>query len=119
MRNGSRQDESTGISREYLAAVRQALRITSRTFDEELAALVCAAREDLTLSGIRREIVHDEWDPLILRAVTSYVKAEFGLDNDSAEQYRAAYDRLKIALAMSCRYTEGREPCTGKNKPAF
>lgn len=93
------------ISEEYIDSFRRALRLTSRDFDREIADLIRAARIDLALGGVFFARTEDEGDPLIKRAVTSYVKAEFGLDNDDADKYRAAYDRLKVALALSSDYT--------------
>ena len=43
--------------------------------------LINAARADLVLGGVLEVKAQDETDPLILRAVATYVKAEFGLDN--------------------------------------
>lgn len=97
------------ISEDYLAVFRQCLRIASEDFDGEIIGLIRAAREELLLAGIHPERVQDEIDPLILRAIISYVKAEFGLDNEDADKYRAAYGRLKISLALASDYTRGEE----------
>ena len=97
------------VSEEYLAAFRKALRLTSKDLDEEIADLIRAAREDLALGGVLPERTRDEEDPLIKRALTSYIKAEFGLDNDDADKYRAAYDRLKVSLALASDYVGGGE----------
>lgn len=37
----------------------------------------------------------------------NYIKAEFGLDNEDAEKFRAVYERLKVSLAMSSDYVGG------------
>lgn len=97
------------ISAEYLAAFRQCLRITSEDFDGEIKDLILAAREDMRLCGVLPERTTDEADPLIKRAVASYVKAEFGLDNEEADKYRAAYGRLKTALALASDYIIRKE----------
>ena len=103
------QEQTPDVSEEYLAAFRKALRLTSKDLDEEIADLIRAAREDLAIGGVLLERARDEEDPLIKRAITSYIKAEFGLDNDDADKYRAAYDRLKVSLAMASDYVGGRE----------
>lgn len=97
------------VSAEYLAAGRLAVRTKSAAFDEEIADLIRAARKDLTLGGVLPERAQDEADPLIKRAVMTYLKAEFGLDNDDADKYRAAYISLKTSLAMSSDYVGGGE----------
>lgn len=94
------------ISPDYLAAFRQALRIASEDFDGEIADLVRAARRDLVLGGVLPQRAADETDPLVKRAAMSYVKAEFGLDNEDADSYRAAYTRLKTALALASDYVD-------------
>lgn len=94
----------TEISPGYLASFRQALRITAEDFDGEISDLIHAAWTDLALGGVLPARAADETDPLVKRAVMSYVKAEFGLDNDDADKYRAAYDRLKVALALASDY---------------
>ena len=67
--------------------MRTALRINHPKFDDEIADLIAAARADLhDLGGIKAEKVSDETDPLIKRAITTYVKADFGLDNGDAEK---------------------------------
>ena len=97
------------VSEEYLAAGRLSIRTKSTAFDGEIADLIRAAREDLALGGVLPERARDEADPLIKRAIMTYIKAEFGLDNDDADRYRAAYDRLKVALAMASDYVVGGE----------
>ena len=104
-----KEPTTADVSEEYLAAFRKALRLTSKDLDEEIADLIRAAREDLALGGVLPERVRDEADPLIKRALTSYIKAEFGLDNDDADKYRAAYDRLKVSLALASDYVGGGE----------
>lgn len=103
------EPEAADISAEYLAAFRQCLRITSAAFDGEIVDLIRAAREDLALVGVLPERARDEADPLIKRAIMNYLKAEFGLDNADADRYRAAYDRLKVSLALAGHYIGGGE----------
>lgn len=97
------------VSEEYLAAGRLSIRTKSKAFDPELVDLIRAAREDLALGGVLPERTRDEEDPLIKRAVMTYIKAEFGLDNEDVDKYRAAYDRLKVSLALSSDYIGGGE----------
>ena len=86
------------VSSEYVAAIRQRLRLTTDDFDNEITDLINAARADL------EEKANDETDPLILKAVETYVKAEFGLDNDDAERYRASYKEQRNGLTLSDKY---------------
>ena len=91
-------------SQEYIIAIRRYLRITSDALDSEITDLINAAKEDLALGGVLNERINDETDALIKRAVATYVKAEFGLDNDDSEKFRASYDSLKVQLLLANTY---------------
>lgn len=106
---GPAQDAAVGISEEYLAAGRLSIRTKSTAFDGEIADMIRAAREDLILAGVFPERAWNEADPLIKRAIMNYLKAEFGLDNEDSDKYRAVYERLKVSLAMSSEYVGGGE----------
>ena len=56
------------------------------------------------LGGVLPAKAEDEQDPLIMRAVATYVKAEFGLDNDDSEKYRASYKEQRNGLTLSDSY---------------
>lgn len=85
-----------------LSAVKLALRITSNCFDSELAVLINACKLDLKLAGVA---VIEESDPLILRAVTLYAKANFGYDNTECEKFQKSYDLLKCSLSLAGDYS--------------
>ena len=80
-----------------LPKVKQALRITHDALDMEIQDLIDAAMMDLSISGV--QVINDN-DPLILRAITLYAKAHFGLSNDDSEKYLRGYTSLKIHLAL-------------------
>ena len=92
------------ISQQYVYSIRRYLRINHAHFDEEITDLIGAARADLLLGGILPDKVNDETDALIKRAITVYVKAEFGLDNADSEKYRESYNMLKRHLMLSNEY---------------
>lgn len=96
------------VSYEYLASVRHSVRLSSTVYDGELTDLIDAARADLVLGGVIRESAYDETDPLIKKAVTTYVKAEFGLDNEDADRYRASYKEQRNSLTLSDKYIAAR-----------
>lgn len=109
--SGSTKAGSTArpeISEEYLAAFRGYLRITSTKFDGEIKDLIKAARDDLVVKGgVLPARACDEGDALIKKAIRSYVLADFGLDNEDSEKYRASYESLKVSLALSTEYITG------------
>jgi len=88
--------------------MRVALRIssTSEKITEEIEDCIEACKKDLANDGVKWI---KESDPLIIRAITLYCKAEFGY-NDKAEKFRQSYDTLKMRLSLSKEYTEEREP---------
>ena len=79
------------------------LRIGTSTFDGEITDLISAAKADLKLSGVIASKILDA-DPLIKRAITVYVKANFGLMNDNSEKFQMSYDMLKSHLSLSVDY---------------
>lgn len=90
-----------------LDSVKKSLRISpsNTAFDEEVADLITAARDDLKLSGVLSDKVNDEEDSLIKRAITIYCKANFGFDNPDADRFQVSYGSLKAHLTLSQEYT--------------
>lgn len=86
-----------------LAKIKTSLRISGTTFDDELSDLVQAAIGDLYIAGVRGEGVVLT-DALILRAVTTYCKMNFGLPEDY-DKLKKSYDEQKAQLSMATGYT--------------
>ena len=84
-----------------LNKVKKALRITHDALDDEISDLIEAAKLDLSISGV--QVINDT-DALIIRAVTLYSKAHFGLSNEDSEKYLRGYTSLKIHLALCGDY---------------
>lgn len=82
-------------------SIRRALRIKSSAFDTEIEDLIEAAKLDLKISGIVNII---DTDPLVIQAVKTYCKANFGLDNKDSEKYQRSYDMLKQHLSLCGDY---------------
>lgn len=95
-----------GVELSLVHDIRQRLRINHSEYDGEIIALIEAAQADLMLCGILAAKVGDPDDPLIKRCIENYVKAEFGLDNKAADNYRNAYESLKKHLMIAEDYTE-------------
>jgi hypothetical protein len=92
-----------------------ALRIRNNNFafDSEIEGLIEGARHELMLSGISSEKVQSDveasaldvdLDPLIKRAITVYVKANFGWDNPDSEKLSNSFQMLKNHLSTSGDY---------------
>lgn len=84
-----------------LEKVKLALRIKSNSLDLEIQDLIESAKADLNISGVKNL---DEEDPLIIKAVKTYCKANFGLDNKDSEKYQKSYDMLKQHLSLCGEY---------------
>ena len=88
--------------------IKTALRICveNTAYDSEISDLIAAARADLMLSGVLQSKANDDTDPLIKRAITAYVKANFGWNNPDAEKLQQSYAMIKGHLALSQEYTK-------------
>ena len=85
--------------------VKLALRITTAAFDSEIEDLISAALADLGIAGVN---TLEETDPLIIRAVITYCKANFG-QPEEYDRLKAAYDEQKAQLQMATGYTDWGE----------
>ena len=93
-----------------LDKVKNALRVKTAAFDDEIQDLIDACKADLRLVGVN--VPEDTpaegkeaagGDPFITRSIVLYAKANFGYSEDS-EKYRAAYDYLKCSLSLAGDY---------------
>jgi uncharacterized phage protein (predicted DNA packaging) len=89
-----------------LADMKKALRISNTAYDDEITDLIDEARQDLILSGLSETVVKNETevDPLIKRAIRTYVKANFGWDNPDSEKLNHSYEMLKGHLSLAGDY---------------
>ena len=88
-----------------LGKVKTALRLTSDDVDleDELLDLIQECMSDLIPADVDETNI-DLTDPLILKAVKTYCKLNFGQPDDY-DRLKAAYDELKKQLGMDSRYT--------------
>ncbi len=94
-----------------LEKVKNALRVKSNAFDDEILGIIAAAQADLRLVGVAvpsegkpaEGDTPTAGDPLITRAIILYAKANFGY-SDESEKYQRAYDHLKCALSLAGEY---------------
>lgn len=85
-----------------LGKVKLALRVTTAAFDSEIEDLIAAALADLGIAGVVNQL---KSDPLIIRAVTTYCRANFGQPDDY-DRLKASYDEQKAQLMMATGYTD-------------
>lgn len=88
-----------------LAAVKMALRVSTTAFDNEISGLIDAALLDMGLAGVTND---DDTDALILRAVVTYCRLNFGQPDDY-DRLKASYDEQKAQLGMATGYTTWTE----------
>ena len=74
------------------------LRIVTNAFDEELTLLINAAAKDIGIVGVT--VTTDTSDALLIRAITTYVRMNFGQPDDY-DRLKASYDEQKAQL-ISC-----------------
>lgn len=88
-----------------LESVKLALRISTAAFDAELNTLIQAALMDMGVAGV---IESDETNALILRAVITYCKMNFG-EPDEYDRLKRSYDEQKAQLVTATGYTDWGE----------
>lgn len=88
-----------------LESVKLALRISTAAFDAELNTLIQAALMDMGVAGVTES---DETNALILRAVITYCKANFG-EPDEYDRLKRSYDEQKAQLVTATGYTDWGE----------
>lgn len=88
-----------------LAAVKLALRVKTDAFDDEINGLIDAALLDMGIAGVYND---NTADALILRAVVTYCRLNFGQPDDY-DRLKASYDEQKAQLGMATGYTAWTE----------
>ena len=88
---------------EILGKVRLALRITTQAFDTELTDLIEAGLADLGIAGVDGENAILS-DPLIIRAIITYCKMNFGAP-DEYDRLKRSYDEQKAQMGMATGWT--------------
>lgn len=82
------------------STIREALRLSSTDFDAtEITPLIEACKIDLKSAGVTDTRIAGE-DALIQHAITLYVKANFGYE-ENYDRFAKAYEQLKISLALA------------------
>lgn len=94
-----------GNDETILCRVKMSLRIKTEAFDEEIQDLIIMAISDMSLIGINCGCCDD---PLILQAVITYVKMNFGEPGDY-NRLKASYDEQKAQLKNSEQYRINKE----------
>lgn len=84
-----------------LEKVKQALRIVTDDYDDEINDLIEACLLDLGIAGVTND---DTTNKLIIRAVITYCKANFG-DPTNYENFKKSYDEQKAQMGMATGYT--------------
>lgn len=86
---------------DIMTAAKTAVRVTTDKFDDEIESLIAAALADMGLAGITNK---ETDDPLVRRAVLTYVKMNFG-EADDYDKLKASYDEQKAQMGMATNYT--------------
>ena len=90
-----------------LEQIKMALRITTDAFNAELNQLIAAAAIDLGFAGVNDSRLSTT-DPIIIQAVSTYCKMNFGLVEDY-DRLKKSYDEQKAQLATATGYTDWSE----------
>lgn len=79
------------------------LRITTTAFDDEIKDIIEAGYLDLTTRGVI--IDTEDLSPLVLRALMTYVRLQFG-EPENPERLQRSYDEQKGQLMITSGYTD-------------
>lgn len=90
-----------------LAKVKLALRIVTTDFDDEITDLITAGLADLGIAGVTN---NDTTDALIIRAIITYCRTNFG-SPDEYDRLKKSYDEQKAQLGMATKYTDWGGAC--------
>lgn len=89
--------------------IKTALQISTNTFDSELTDIISAGVTDLNIAGVEGDTVTIiTTDPIVKRALISYVAYQFELlhgSTDRSNALKASYDEQKAQLSMHTGYT--------------
>ena len=77
-----------------LEKCKTALRITGNEFDTEIQDLIEACTKELEESGVKTQL----YNPLYQRTIITYVKRDFGWNNDDYDKLNESYNSQKIFL---------------------
>lgn len=86
-----------------LEKVKLTLRIAddNNDFNDEITDLINACTKDLGVAGVTNV---EDTDALVIRAINTYCKANFG-DAEDYDRLKASYDEQKAQLSMCTGYT--------------
>lgn len=95
------------VGEEYLKQMCHLNRVSesNEIMSEEIKNLIISARQDMILQGILPEKTTNEEDGLIHRAISTFVKANFGLDNKDYDVLNNSYEKQRNTLANSEEYS--------------
>ena len=95
-----------------LEKCKNALGVTDPEYDDEIQDLIDAAEADLGIAGVIKN--QAEEDPLIRRAVKTYVAMSFGAP-ENYMQLLASYETQKAQLMSATGYTDWLDGSTDED----
>lgn len=88
-----------------LSDVKLALRLTTNSYDSEINQLIDAGIQDLGFADVVTTAAEVELDPILLRAVISYCRLNFGSpDPSDYDRMKSSYDEQKAQLQSATGY---------------
>lgn len=88
-----------------LAKAKTTLRITTDAFDTEISDIIQAAYCELVTRGVIVSITGNTISPLVLRAIMTYVRWQFG-EPENPERLRNAYHEQLGQLMTTTGFTD-------------
>lgn len=89
-----------------LTLIKKALRVTTDEFNDEINHLIKSALIDLGFGGTMPTVLTTSTtDDVIIQAVITYCKMNFGLPEDY-DRLKRSYDEQKAQLGTATNYTD-------------
>ena len=86
------------------STIKDRLRVSHSKLDDQFAQDILAAKADLVRVGMSNEIVEDENNPLIDKAIIAYCMWIESSNDKMADRYEAQWNQWKDELRKSPKY---------------
>jgi hypothetical protein len=86
-----------------LDKVKITLKMDDNILDNDIQDTIDAAIADMKLCGVLESKI-DEADPIIIRAIKTFCRAEYSTDDKESYRYKESYEMIRNHLSMSVDY---------------
>ena len=92
------------VSNSYRDSIKKAIGISAATYDTDIVDKIEEARAEMIRIGVSSEAATNEDDPLVRRAVVTFVHAAYPEDEASAARYSESAEKQMGILSIESDY---------------